>query len=141
MREVVRSGDFDTVQVPYHLLNPSAGNVMPPTFSETDYGNIIADCAEMNMGVFAIRVFAGGALLGQDASAHTLKTPFFPLDLYQRDRERAATLMADIGSLKSEALRFVLSDPRVHSAIVGFGAPGHVDELAAIVDWLRPSRG
>jgi aryl-alcohol dehydrogenase-like predicted oxidoreductase len=136
MREVVRSGEFDTIQVPYHLLNPSAGQPVGPNFGETDYGNIIADCADMNMGVFAIRVFAAGALLGHEPSAHTLKTPFFPLAVYQRDREKAATLSASIGSLKSEAIRFVLGDGRVHGAIIGFGAPQHVDELVEIENWL-----
>src|SRR5207248_2350708 len=77
-------------------------------FAGTNYGNIIADCAEMQMGVFAIRVFAGGALLGQEPSAHTLKTPFFPLPLYERDRQRAGG-----ADLKEAALRFVLDDARV----------------------------
>jgi len=80
------------------------------------------------MGIFAIRVFAGGALLGHEPSAHTYKTPFFPLDLYQRDRQRAAEV-ARGGSLKEAALRFVLDDIRVHSAIIGFGSPEHVEEL------------
>ena len=30
-------------------------------------------------------VLAGGALMGNPPSPHTFKTPFFPLDLYQRD--------------------------------------------------------
>lgn len=133
MREVVRSGGFDTIQVPYHLLNPSAGRPMPADFPETDYGNIIADCAGLGMGVLAIRVFAGGALLGREPGAHTLKTPFFPLNLYLRDRARAEELAGQGVSLKEAALRFVLDDARVHSAIVGFGAPGHVDELVGMV--------
>jgi len=87
----------------------------------------------MNMGVFAIRVFAGGALLGQEPSAHTLKTPFFPLDLYERDRRRAGG-----GDLKEAALRFVLDDDRVHAAIVGVGSPGHVDELADLIERKTP---
>ena len=37
-------------------------------------------------------------------------------------------------SLKELALRFALSHPHIHSAIVGFGAPEHVDEAAAIVE-------
>jgi aryl-alcohol dehydrogenase-like predicted oxidoreductase len=134
MREVVRSGGFDTIQVPLHMLNPSAGRVMPPDFTDTDYGNIVADCAEMKMGVFAIRVFAGGALLGHEPSAHTLKTPFFPLAQFQKDRQRADQLIAERGSLKDAALRFVLDDPRVHSAIIGFGDASQVEELAAIAD-------
>ncbi len=137
MREVVRSGGFDAMQVPYHLLNPSAGQVVPDSFDETNYGNIIADCAAMQMGVLAIRVYAGGALLGNPPNAHTLKTPFFPLPLYQRDLERARQLQNRLGtntSLKEMALRFALSHPHIHSAIVGFGAPEHVDEAAAIAE-------
>jgi aryl-alcohol dehydrogenase-like predicted oxidoreductase len=86
------------------------------------------------MGVFAIRVFAGGALLDREPSAHTLRTPFFPLALYERDRARARELAADGKSLKERALRFVLDDPRVHSAIVGFSTTEHVEELARLVD-------
>ena len=105
MREVIRSGEFDTLQVPYNLLNPSAGRPPAAADGETDYGNVIADCAAAGMGVFAIRVFAGGALLDQPPSAHTLKTPFFPLALYERDaaraqrlRERVAGRMTDGGT-------------------------------------------
>jgi aryl-alcohol dehydrogenase-like predicted oxidoreductase len=133
MREVVGSGAFDTMQVPFNALNPSAGYPMPAGFAETDYGNIIADCGMQGMGVFAIRVFAGGALLGAAPSAHTLKTPFFPLHLYERDRRRAERLRerlgaeADLGSL---GLRFVLSHPHVSAAIVGFRASGQVGEAA-----------
>jgi aryl-alcohol dehydrogenase-like predicted oxidoreductase len=131
MREVVRSGGFDAMQVPYHMLNPSAGEIVPNSFTETNYGNIIADCAAMHMGVLAIRIFAGGALLENPPSAHTLKTPFFPLALYERDRERTAKLREQFSmdvTMKEMALRFSLSHPHIHSAIIGFGAPKHVDE-------------
>jgi aryl-alcohol dehydrogenase-like predicted oxidoreductase len=133
MRQVVQSGEFDTIQVPYHLLNPSAGRDVDADFAEKNYGNIIGECAAMEMGVFAIRVFAGGALLGQQPSAHTLKTPFFPLALYERDRQRAGG-----ADLKEGALRFALDDARVHAAIIGFGTPEHVDELAGFVERKTP---
>lgn len=123
LREVIRTGGFDTLQVPYNLLNSSAGGGAAPP-GETDYGNIIAECADQNMGVFAIRVFAGGAILGQPRSAHTLKTPYFPLALYERDSERAKELKCSA----EQAVRFVLEHPHVHSAIVGFGSPEQVNE-------------
>lgn len=131
LRTVVRSGKFQTMQIPYHVLNPSAGQVMSPDFTETNFGNVIADCAAMQMGVFAIRVYAGGALLDQEPSAHTLKTPFFPLPLYERDRKRALALQSQFGagmSMQQLALRFVLSHEALSAAIVGFGDPSHVGE-------------
>lgn len=130
LREVLGSGLFDTIQVPYHLLNPSAGHVMPEGFAETNFDNIISDCTQMGMGVLAIRIFAGGALLNLPPSAHTLQTPFFPLALYERDRQKALDLGTE-QSQQERALRFVLDDSRIHSAIVGFGAEGHVEELAS----------
>ncbi len=130
LREVVRHGAFATMQIPYHVLNPSAGQTMPSTFAETDYGNVIAACADASMGVFAIRVFAAGALLDAEPSAHTLKTPFFPLELYERDRRRARQLAESlglVGVLGDFSLRFALCHSAISAAIIGFGEPAHVD--------------
>jgi aryl-alcohol dehydrogenase-like predicted oxidoreductase len=134
MREVVRSGAFDTLQVPFNLLNPSAGCPRPPRPGDADYGNIIADCAAQQMGVLAIRVFAGGALLGSPPSAHTQKTPFFPLALYEQDRRRAATLAALLPpgqTLRAAAIRFVLDHPCVTAAIIGVRSEEEVDQAVA----------
>jgi L-galactose dehydrogenase/L-glyceraldehyde 3-phosphate reductase len=136
MRDVVRSGAFDTMQVPYNLLNPSAGHAMPDTFTEVNYGSIIEDCAAQGMGVFAIRVFAGGALAGRPPSAHTRTTPFFPLALYERDQRRTAHVAALLGPgrcLKADALRFALDHPHVSAAVIGFRAPDEIDEATR---WL-----
>lgn len=143
--EVICSHAFDTMQTPYHLLNPSAGREMGDGFAETNYGNLMASCARAQMGVLAIRVLAGGALAGNPPSPHTLKTPFFPLALYERDRERAARLQQIVGlerRLPQEAIRFALCHPHVHSALIGFGSTCQIDDaLAALsvddlpLDW------
>ena len=129
--EVIRSGAFETIQVCYNILNPSAGQTMPEGFDDTDYGNIITECTNQRMGVIAIRVFAGGAIAGNPPSAHTLKTRFFPLSLYERDLEKSASLMKVIPSgmsLKEAALRFVLSEPNISTALIGFSNPEQIDE-------------
>lgn len=131
LREVVRSARFEAMQVPYHLLNPSAGRPAAEGYLETDYGNVIAACAGAGMGVLAIRVFAGGALLGLPPSPHTLTTPFFPLSLYELDRRRAARVQQLLGpdrSLSRDAVRFVLDHPDVSSALIGFANPRQIDE-------------
>jgi len=131
LKEVIGSGFFARLQVPYHLLNPSAGRDMQHGFPETDYGNTIAACARMRMGVLAIRVLAGGALANRPPSPHTLKTPFFPLDLYERDRRRAVRLAEMLGPdrrLFREAIRFALSHASISSALIGFAEPGQIDQ-------------
>ncbi|HUQ69256.1 MAG TPA: aldo/keto reductase, partial [Planctomycetaceae bacterium] len=131
LRASVVSGRFETMQVPYHLLNPSAGRAMPAGFAETNYGHIIADCACQQMGVLAIRVLAGGALADNPPSPHTLKTPFFPLALYERDRKQAATLRERLGpqqTLPREAIRFVLAHSHISSALIGFGECWQITE-------------
>ena len=78
-----------------------------------------------------------GALLDQPPSAHTLTTPFFPLDLYQRDAARARQLAAQLGPdlpLEELAVRFALSHPAIASAIIGFGDPSHVDAAVAAME-------
>jgi len=138
MREVVRSDVFDTLQVPFNILNPSAALPGPIAVGEVDYGQIIGDCQSIRMGVFAIRVFAGGALLDRPPSEHTLTTPYFPLALYESDRERARQLSQEgnpriAGEL---ALRFVLAHEGVSSAILGFSDSTHIDEA---IRFLRPA--
>jgi len=137
LREVINSGAFEVIQTPYHLLNPSAGCAVGSEFSEVHYGNILADCGRRGMGVLAIRVFAGGALLGKPPSPHTFKTPFFPLALYERDRARAAQLQSALPAstrLAHAAIRFVLAHPQISSALIGFGAVAEIDEALAALE-------
>jgi L-galactose dehydrogenase/L-glyceraldehyde 3-phosphate reductase len=134
LHEVIGSGQFDTIQVPYNLVNPTAGQDVPSDFPEANYGNAIEHAARQRMGVFAIRVYAGGVLAGNPPSRHAQTTKFFPLDLFQRDQERVERLRRLIGdkiAVKELAARFPLSHPNVTSAIIGFSEPSHVDEAVA----------
>ena len=145
MRAVVNTREFDTIQVPYNLFNPSAGCQVADDFVEQNYGSILEDCRSVGMGCFAIRVFAGGALLRQPPSDHTLKTRYFPLDLYHRDLDRAASLddgVSESGllgraSLIRQSIEFALSHPAIHSAIIGFAAPGHIVDAVRAVNRIH----
>lgn len=131
LAEVVRSRRFQTMQVPYHLLNASAGCAVATDFPDTNYGNIIEVCHQAGLGVFAIRVLAGGALADNEPSPHTLKTPFFPLDLYERDRRRAAEIRERLGpyrKLPQEAIRFAVQHPHIHAALIGLASTSQIDE-------------
>jgi aryl-alcohol dehydrogenase-like predicted oxidoreductase len=128
LRKVLESEQFETLQIPFNRLNPSAGMPTAPDTVPTDYGNLLADCQRLDIGAFAIRVLAGGAVAGNPPSAHTLTTPFFPLDLYQHDLQKAQSLAADepASHAVTEAIRFVLQHPAVCSAIIGFAQPHEV---------------
>ena len=135
--EVIDSAALQTIQIPYNLLNRSAGENVAGTFKEANYGNLITECGKRNMGVFAIRVLAGGAMVDQEPSAHTLTTKFFPLDLYERDRRRARSIERELPrglTLKDAAVRFVLSHPNVTSAIVGLSSGQQIDEAVRFAE-------
>lgn len=142
LRTVMASGDWATIQAPFHLLNPSTLLDTPHAFLEPDYRGFLRDAHTFGMGLFAIRVYAAGALLGAAPSAHTLRTPFFPLALYERDHARAAWLTSALKDdpvlkgipLPELALRHVLSQPEFASAILGFGEPSHVDAAVRVSD-------
>jgi len=125
LRQVISSGAFDTIQTPYNMLNPSSGRSMPAAFGEIDYGDIISDCVRQRMGVFAIRVYAAGALAGNPPSEHTLRTKFFPLELYRNDVACSARLCDVLGCQSDDlvdiALRYAISHPGITAAIVGMG--------------------
>ena len=134
---VMQSGRFATIQAPVHLLNLSALQTIPGIKTDQNYGGFLQTANQVGMGIFAIRVFAAGALLGNKPSEHTLQTPFFPIALYNQDQSHAEQLAKQLGSmtaLREMALRYVLSKPPITSAIIGFGALAHVDEAIRIAE-------
>lgn len=137
LRAVMQSRQFATIQAPFHILNPSALRETPTSLCDPDYGGFLRTAHDLGMGIFAIRVYAAGALLGSEPSAHTLKTQFFPLDLYRRDQSRVQKLTPKLrvpSELRKDALRYVLSQPEISSAIIGFGETSHVEHAARIAD-------
>ena len=127
---MIGSGKFATVQVPYNILNPSAGQDVADEFVEVDYGNVIADCARQQMGVLAIRVYAGGALASQPPSPHTYQTKFFPLGLVRAGPAACRATDSAVGSggrLEGGSAKICLKPhPQISGAIVGFADPQHV---------------
>ena len=139
---VMGTREFATIQAPVHMLNPSALRQTPPPLCDPDFGGFLRTAHTLGMGIFAIRVFAAGALLGAAPSPHTLKTPFFPLALYRRDEARVQNLIQQLGSLsvvRKAALQYALSLPEITSSIIGFGHVDHVEMAAQIVEEPRLS--
>ncbi len=139
LKSVVESGRFDLFQVYFNLLNPSAALPVPANFGGQDFGGLIGLAAQKRMGVVAIRVLAGGALGGDAArsgfAAPTTGGALTPGGEYELDRQRAANLgflvQGNVASLSQAAVRFVLGQPAVSSALVGFSDLEQIDQAVA----------
>ncbi|MBV9687466.1 MAG: aldo/keto reductase [Alphaproteobacteria bacterium] len=139
LHEVVDARAFDTAQVSYNLLNPSAGATVATGYPAHDFGNLLAHTRAADMGVIAIRVLAAGALSGTE-QRHPLGSPSVePIgsgSSYRIDVERARRLeplvrdgFAD--SLIELAVRFVISHQSVSTALVGCSTLEHLEYAAA----------
>jgi L-galactose dehydrogenase/L-glyceraldehyde 3-phosphate reductase len=133
LHELVDSGEFHGFQAYYNLLNPSAGQPVPPSFSALDYRLIIDRAAAAGMGAFVIRVLAGGALTSDpSAGGGSSPEPLSPGSDYQLDVQRAekvkAALAVDGTSLTQTAIRFGLMKSEVSTVLVGFSNTAHIDD-------------
>jgi L-galactose dehydrogenase/L-glyceraldehyde 3-phosphate reductase len=128
--EVIRSGRFDSAQVYYNLLNPSAGRSMPPGWTGQNMGGIIAACRANGVAVMAIRIFAAGVIATDE---RTGRESVLIADTSVAEDERKTRAVFDAigpehGTRAQVALRFVLANPDVSCAVIGSAELHHVDE-------------
>ena len=128
--EVIRSGRFDSAQVYYNLLNPSAGRVVPAAWTGQNLGGIIDACRAAGAAVVAIRIFAAGVIASDERTGResvlTANT-----EIAEEERKAKAvfaSLGEGLGTRAQVALRYVLSNPHVSCAVIGSAELDHVDE-------------
>ena len=118
---------FDSAQVSYNLLNPSAGATVPSGYPAQDYGNLLARAHASGVGTIGIRVLAGGALSGVE-TRHPLGMasvdPIGSASSYAGDVARAIRIGELIKrgfaqSLVEASLRYVISNPNLTTTLVG----------------------
>ena len=64
LHQVIDDRVFDSAQVVYNMLNPSAAAELPPNYPAQDCGPLFDHTRAAGVGVVGIRVLAGGALSG-----------------------------------------------------------------------------
>jgi aryl-alcohol dehydrogenase-like predicted oxidoreductase len=132
------SGDVQTVQSCFNLLNPTAGVKAPPDFPFQDYGELIDRAAENQVGVMAIRVLAGGALSGsatRHANAAQHVEPIASGGSFVDDvalAQRFGFLVSEgyASSLAQAAIRFALGKAGVTTAVIGISTIEQLEEAA-----------
>jgi len=139
--KAVDSKAFDTVQVVYNALNPSAGGPMPKGAPGLDYGRLLERAKANDMGTIVIRAIAGGALSGTD-SRHPLAMqevpPIGSAKDFAGDVARAKALEPLVGQSGSSDLtefaeRFVISHPAVSTMLIGYSTLDHLEAAARAV--------
>src|SRR5579872_1114458 len=96
LHQVIDARVFDSAQVIYNMLNPSAGEELPINYPAQDYGRMFDHTSAAGVGVVGIRVLAGGALSGS-VERHPIASPA-PAPIgsamsYEADLDRAGRLM------------------------------------------------
>lgn len=135
-RAIIRaidSGRFDSAQVYYNLLNPSAARAMPPGWSGHDFSGVMAACKRHDTAVMNIRVFAAGVLASDERHGReVVVTEHAGLDQEtRRARAALAVLGAGHGSRGQTALRFSLANPDIACVVVGLEKSEHLEEAIA----------
>lgn len=140
--KAVDSKLFDTVQVVYNALNPSAGGPMPQGAPGLDYGRLLERAKAADMGTIVIRALAAGALSGT-ADRHPLaqqqvppigSAPDFAGDVARAQKLAPVAKEAGIATLTELGERFVISHPAVSTMLVGYSTLGHLEEAIAAVN-------
>ncbi len=141
LHKVIEARKFDTAQIVYNLLNPSAGRALPAGYPYQDYHQLLVKATEAGMGTIVIRALAGGALSGEEARHPLGVQQVAPIGSgadYQSDVMRArgfdpAVAEAGVADKVALAIRFVASHPSVTTLQVGIATPSQFEGAAAAV--------
>jgi len=142
LHRVIDAGGFDSAQVVYNMLNPSAAQPLPENYPAQDYGRLFDHTKAAGTGVIGIRVLAGGALSGS-AERHPIASPppepIGSAMSYDADIARARRLMPLVAegfaaSLTEAATRFAIGHPAVGTILVGMATPQQFEDALAAVE-------
>jgi len=142
LHQAIDARAFDSAQVVYNMLNPSAAAELPKNYPAQDYGRLFDHTREAGVGVVGIRVLAGGALSGSDERHAIASPPPEPIGSglrYEADIGRARRLMPLVNdgfaaSLTEAATRFAISHPAVGTILVGMATPQQFEDALAAVE-------
>lgn len=141
LRQTIDARAFDSAQVVYNMLNPSAAIALPANYPAQDYERLFDHTKAAGTGVIAIRVLAGGALSGAAERHPIASPPPAPIGSamsYEADVARARRLMPLVTdgfatSLTEAATRFAISEPAIGTILVGMATPQQFEEALAAV--------
>ena len=140
--KAIDSGAFQSAQVSYNVLNPSAARALPPGYPAQDYARMFDRAEAKGVGVIGIRPLAGGALSGSAARERNASPPPEPIGSgasFDRDLARARRLLPLVeegfaNTLAELATRFAISTPAMGTALMGIATLDQLEQAIAAVE-------
>ena len=141
LHQVIDARVFDSAQVVYNMLNPSAAISLPANYPAQDYARLFDHTQAAGVGVVGIRVLAGGALSGSRERHPIASPPPEPIGSaasYGADLEHARRLEPLLQggfaqSLTEAATRFAISHPAMGTILVGMATPQQFEQALTAV--------
>src|SRR5262245_48944916 len=123
LHQVVDAHVFDSAQIVYNMLNPSAATSLPANYPGQDYARLFDHTQAAGIGVVGILVLAGGALSGSTERHPIASPPPVPIGSatsYDMDLKNARLLKEGFAeSLTEAATRFAISHRAMGTILVG----------------------
>ena len=136
IREVVNTGCFDTAQIYYNLLNPTATFDEKGMWNDQDFSSLVSDCQTQNMGILGIRIFAAG-LLATDIR-HGREIPVTHMIDIKEEERRVHKIYEIVGETYGNraqfAIRYGLSDNSLHCTVLGLATLEHLENAIQAVE-------
>ena len=124
------SSRFDSAQVYYNMINPSAAHALPFGWSGHDFSGIVDTCLTHGVAMMAIRVLAAGVLASYVRHGREI---VIAKGSDMAAEERRARVVSDAlgsryGTRAQTAIRYVLSNPDISCAVLGLAELAHLEE-------------
>jgi aryl-alcohol dehydrogenase-like predicted oxidoreductase len=141
VRELLTTGEFHLINVPYTLINPTAGLASASNVrAQPDYGGIINDAGKHGVGCAIFSPLAGGYLTDDYLDGKAGHPLARRRDARSTDDHRASDRAKQVRFLATEnsvslaqaAYRFILMHEHVATVVGGFSSQEQMEEIVRV---------
>lgn len=142
LHRLLESGRFDSAQIFYNILVPSAGEAIPAGYPAQDYRRLLSAAGRNGVGSIGVRVLAGGALSGSETRHPLSMQTVAPIgsgsdyaaDVKRAQRFEPVVVAGHAASLPELAVRYVISNAALSTVEIGIATLDELQQAAAAVN-------
>ena len=142
LHALIGSDCFDSAQIFYNILVPSAGDAIPADYPAQDYRQLLKAAERHGVGSIGVRVLAGGALSGSE-TRHPLGLPTvdpigssrdYATDVKRALRFEPLVAAGHVSNLPELAIRYAVSNPALSTTEIGIATLDELQQAAGAVN-------